>query len=73
MKAELEKQLTGLSLEEKSEVVSFLMPFVTPEFDGEADSDALIKELEKRFEADKENPGAAISLDEFNKCWEHIG
>ena len=73
MKAKLEKQLTGLSLEEKSEVVSFLMPYVTPEFDGEADSADLIEELEKRLEADKKNPGAAISLDEFNKRWEHIG
>jgi hypothetical protein len=73
MKAELEKQLTGLSLEEKSEVVSFLMPFVTPEFDGEADSDDLIEELEKRLEADKANPGAAIGLEEFNKRWAHIG
>lgn len=73
MKAELEKQLTGLSLEEKSEVVSFLMPFVTPELDDEPHSADLIKELEMRLEADKKNPGAAISLDEFNKRWEHIG
>lgn len=73
MKAELEKQLTGLSLQEKNEVVNFLMPFVTPEFEGEANSADLVEELEKRLEADKKNPGVAISLDEFNKRWAHIG
>lgn len=73
MKAELEKQLTGLSLEEKNEVFTYLLPFVTPDFDGEADSEDLILELEKRLEDDKANPGAAIGLEEFNKRWAHIG
>jgi|GEM_PF-3255796 len=73
MKAELERQLTGLSLEEKNEVFTYLLPFVTPDFDGEADSEDLILELEKRLKADKKNPEAATSLDEFNKHWAHIG
>jgi hypothetical protein len=71
MKAELEQKLTELSLEEKTEVFSFLVPFVTPEF-HELDSSDLIKELEKRLEADINNPDAAISLEEFNKRWNHI-
>ena len=73
MKAELERQLTGLSLEEKNEVFTYLLPFVMPDFDGEADSEDLILELEKRLKADKKNPEAATSLYEFNKHWAHIG
>jgi len=72
MKAELEKELSALSLEEKNEVFTFLMPFVTPDGNPE-EATELMQELERRLEADKKNPGAAISLEEFNKRWAHIG
>jgi putative addiction module component (TIGR02574 family) len=72
MKAELEKELSALSLEEKNEVFTFLMPYVTPDFE-ENEATELMQELERRLEADKKKPGAAISLEEFNKRWAHIG
>lgn len=67
MKAELEKQLTGLSLEEKSEVVSFLMPFVTPTDDEDEVSPELMAELERRLEAHRADPSGSITLEEFKK------
>ena len=70
MKAELEKELSALSLEEKNEVFTFLMPFVTPNFEDVPTE--LVQELEARLEADKKNPDAAISLEQFNKRWAHI-
>jgi len=73
MKAELEKELSALSLEEKNEVFTFLMPLVTPDFEEEADSTELIEELERRLDSDKKNPEAAISFEEFNERWAHIG
>jgi len=71
MKAELKKELSALSLEEKSEVFTFLMPFVT--LDGDLDgSTELVDELERRLKADKLNPGNAVSFQDFNKRWAHI-
>jgi len=72
MKAELEKELSELSLEEKNEVFNFLMPYVTPEPSAVKASE-LTEELERRLEADLKNPDAAVSLEEFNKRWAHIG
>ena len=72
MKAELEKELAALSLEEKNEVFTFLMPFVTPDGNPE-EATELMEELERRLEADKANPGGAVSFENFNKRWAHIG
>ncbi len=67
MKTELEHQLTGLSLEEKSEVVSFLMPFVSPAEDNEGISPELMAELDRRLEAHRADPSGAITLEQFKK------
>ena len=71
MKAELEKKLSELSLEEMNEVFNFLMPFVS--LDSQEKQTELTEELERRLEADKKNPEAAIRFEEFNKQWAHIG
>ncbi len=73
MKAELEKQLSALSTDEKNEIFAYLMPFVTEDRDEETESPELIAELERRLAADKANPEAAISLEEFNQRWKHLG
>jgi len=67
MKAELERQLTGLSLEEKNEVVSFLMPFVTPDFDEDPIHPELSSELERRLSVHLADPSGSITLEEFKK------
>jgi putative addiction module component (TIGR02574 family) len=66
MKAELEKELAALSLEEKNEVFTFLMPFVTPGFDDEVPAD-LMAELERRLAAHEADPTGSITLEEFKK------
>lgn len=70
MNAELEKKLSGLSLEEKSEVVSYLMPLVTPPESDEI-SPELMKELKRRMLEDDLNPQAAMSLENFKLRWAH--
>lgn len=67
MKAELEKQLTGLSLEEKNEVFTYLLPFVTPGFDEEPIHPELLSELERRLAAHQADPSGSITLEEFKK------
>ena len=68
MKAELEKELAALSLEEKNEVFTFLMPFVTPNYEEryEVPGD-LMAELERRLAAHVADPSGSITLEEFKK------
>lgn len=70
MKAALEKELSALSLEEKNEVFTYLMPFVTPA-DDDSISPELRTELDRRLEEDDRNPEAAMSLEEFKNRWTH--
>ncbi len=70
MKAALEKELSALSLEEKNEVFTYLMPFVTPE-DGDSISPELMEELESRIREDDLNPQAAMALEDFKNRWSH--
>ena len=67
MKVELEHQLTRLSLEEKSEVVSFLMPFVSQDFEEDEISPELLSELDRRLEAHRANPTGSITLEQFKE------
>ena len=69
MKADLEKELLALSLEEKIEVLVFLIPFVTSDPKDEIPPE-LIADLEHRIAADNENPDAAISFEEFKRRWQ---
>ena len=71
MKAELAKELIELSLEEKNEVFTFLMPYVTPPQEDDEISPELMAELERRIAEDDLNPDAAISLEEFKLRWAH--
>lgn len=71
MKAELEKELSSLSLEEKHEVFCYLMPWVAPDAGENAISIGLIDELNARVREDELQPDAAISLDEFKLRWAH--
>jgi hypothetical protein len=66
MNAELAQKLTELSLEGKSEVVSFLMPFVTPNDDEEIES-KLMNELETRIQEHRSNPSGSITFEEFKQ------
>ncbi len=72
MKAALEKELSALTLEEKNEVMTFLMPFVTPP-ENEEVSLELLEVLDRRLEEDDSNPQAAMTLDEFKGRWAHRG
>jgi putative addiction module component (TIGR02574 family) len=67
MKAELEKELSELSLEEKNEVFTFLMPYVTPDFEDEPVSAELMEELERRLAAHKADPSGSITIEEFKQ------
>lgn len=67
MNATLEKELTALSVEEKAEVIDFLLPAVA----GTDDEipPVLLTELERRDEAYERNPSAGLSLEEFDRKW----
>ena len=68
MKVELEKELSALSLEEKNEVFTFLMPFVTPNYEEGYEVPAdLMAELERRLAAHDADPSGSITLEEFKK------
>ena len=71
MKAELEKELSSLSLEEKHEVLCYLMPLVAPEAGEGGISIGLTDDLDARVREDELQPDAAISLDEFKLRWAH--
>ena len=64
MKAALEKELSALSLEEKHEVVTYLMPFVTPPESDEI-SPELLEMLEQRLRDHRADPTGSITLEEF--------
>lgn len=64
MKAALEKELSALSLEEKNEVVTFLMPFVTPT-DSEGISSEILEILENRLQEHRADPTGSITLEQF--------
>ena len=70
MKASLEKELSALSLEEKNEVFTFLMPFVTPANDDSI-SPELMAELDARIREDDSNPEAALTFEDFKLRWAH--
>jgi hypothetical protein len=71
MKAELERELAALSLEEKNEAYTFLMPFVKPSEGGDEISPELLAELERRIQEDDQSPEAAMSLENFKLRWVH--
>ena len=64
MKAALEKELSALSLEEKNEVVTYLMPFVTPP-EGDEISPELLEMLELRLKEHRADPTGSITLEQF--------
>ena len=64
MKAALEKELSALSLEEKNEVVSYLMPFVTPP-ESDDISPELLELLEQRLKQHRSDPTGCITLEQF--------
>ncbi len=70
MKAALENELSALSLEEKNEVFTYLMPFVTPA-DDDSISSELMAELEARIREDDLNPEAAMTFEDFKHRWSH--
>ncbi|PAW82587.1 MAG: hypothetical protein B9S33_15015 [Pedosphaera sp. Tous-C6FEB] len=67
MNATLEKELTALSVEEKAEVIDFLLPAVVG-----ADAEippGLLSELERRSDECDRNPSTGLSLEEFEQKW----
>lgn len=70
MKAALEKELSALTLEEKNEVFTYLVPFIMP-VDDFIISPELMTELNRRIEEDDKFPETAISLDQFRSHWSH--
>jgi hypothetical protein len=70
MKAALEKELSALTLEEKNEVFTYLVPFVTP-VDDFSISPGLMTELNRRIEEDDKFPETAISFEQFKSHWSH--
>lgn len=68
MKATLEKNLVGLTLEEKAEVIDFLLPDVVGN-DNEEMPAGLLAELERRDDAYEANPTGAMTLREFDRKW----
>ena len=64
MKAALEKELSALSLEEKNEVVTYLMPFVTPP-ESDDISPELLELLEQRLKQHRSDPTGSITLEQF--------
>lgn len=67
MNAALELELTALSVEEKAEVIDFLLPAVVG-----ADDEippALLTELERRDEAYERNPTNGLTLADFDRKW----
>ncbi|MEN9574597.1 MAG: putative addiction module component [Verrucomicrobiota bacterium] len=67
MNATLEKELAALSVEEKAEVVDFLLPAVVGADDEIPPS--LLTELERRDEAYERNPTPGLTLEEFDRKW----
>ncbi len=67
MNATLEKELAGLTLQEKAEVIDFLLPEVIGN-DDEIPAE-LLAELERRDEAYEANPTGALTLREFDQKW----
>ena len=67
MKAELEIALTALTIEEKTEVYTFLSPFVTPPSRDEDVSPDLLVELEKRLVLHRADPSGAVTLEQFKR------
>jgi hypothetical protein len=63
MNATLEKELAGLTLQEKAEVIDYLLPEVIGT-DTEIPAD-LLAELERRDIAFEANPASGITLEEF--------
>ena len=67
MNATLEKELAGLTLQEKAEVIDFLLPEVIGNDDAiPAD---LLAESERRDEAYEANPAGGKTLREFDQKW----
>lgn len=67
MNATLKKELTALSVEEKAEVIDFLLPAVVGA--GDDISPDLLSELERRADECDRNPSAGLSLEEFEQKW----
>jgi hypothetical protein len=68
MKATLEQELAGLTLQEKAEVIDLLLPDVVGGDKEEIAAD-LLAELERRDEAFEASGAGAISLREFDRKW----
>lgn len=66
MNATLQKELAALSLEEKAEVIDFLLPAVVGAEDDEI-SPELMAELERRIDAHEKDPSGAITLEEWRR------
>lgn len=67
MKAELETVLKALTIEEKTEVYTFLSPFVTPLSRDEDISPDVLVELEKRLAIHRADLSGAITLEQFKQ------
>ena len=65
MNATLEKELSGLTLQEKAEVVDFLLPEVIGHDDGIPAE--LLAEMERRDAAYEADPSSGSTLEEFEK------
>lgn len=66
MNAILQKELAALSIQEKAEIIDFLLPDVVRAEDEEISPD-LMEELERRIEAHQQDPSGAITLEEWRK------